>query len=213
MSTTYTRLVQANADDLHEIGGTLVDTTYLEIGYRTASTNNGLRFTNVTVPNGATINSAKITLKANNNYSNATCKVKIYGVDEDNFSGFGGTVKPSTITKTTAVSNWTIGSWSANTAYDSADISTSVAEITSRAGWASGQAMGFVFIDDSSSASAYRRAIPKNSSATDCPLLTIVYTTAAGPANLKTYNTNATANIKTINTNAISNVKTLNTNA
>ena len=35
----------------------------------------------------------------------------------------------------------------------------------------------------------------------------------SGPANLKTYNTNAKANIKTINTNAIANVKTLNTNA
>ncbi len=36
---------------------------------------------------------------------------------------------------------------------------------------------------------------------------------AVGPANLKTYNTNAAANIKTIDTNAIANVKTLNTNA
>lgn len=36
---------------------------------------------------------------------------------------------------------------------------------------------------------------------------------AAGPANLKTYNTNPTANIKSINTNVIANVKTLNTNA
>jgi len=35
----------------------------------------------------------------------------------------------------------------------------------------------------------------------------------AGPANLKTYNTNATANIKSIDTNLIANVKTLNTNA
>ncbi len=35
----------------------------------------------------------------------------------------------------------------------------------------------------------------------------------AGPANLKTYNTNAKANIKTINTNPIANVKTLDTNA
>lgn len=36
---------------------------------------------------------------------------------------------------------------------------------------------------------------------------------ADGPANLKTYNTNAKANIKSINTNLIANVKTLNTNA
>ena len=35
---------------------------------------------------------------------------------------------------------------------------------------------------------------------------------AAGPANLKTYNTNAKANIKTINTNPIANIKSLNTN-
>jgi len=35
---------------------------------------------------------------------------------------------------------------------------------------------------------------------------------AAGPANLKTYNTNAKANIKTINTNLIANCKSLNTN-
>jgi len=35
----------------------------------------------------------------------------------------------------------------------------------------------------------------------------------SGPANLKTYNTNAKANIKTINTNPIANVKTLDTNA
>ena len=35
----------------------------------------------------------------------------------------------------------------------------------------------------------------------------------AGPANLKTNNTNVAANVKTINTNTIANVKTLNTNA
>jgi len=35
----------------------------------------------------------------------------------------------------------------------------------------------------------------------------------AGPANLKTYNTNPKANIKSIDTNLIANVKTLNTNA
>lgn len=41
----------------------------------------------------------------------------------------------------------------------------------------------------------------------------IQYPFVSGPANLKSYNTNAKANIKTINTNAIANCKTLNTNA
>lgn len=44
------------------------------------------------------------------------------------------------------------------------------------------------------------------------PKLVVTYTVAAGPNNLKTYNTNLKANIKTINTNPIANVKTLNTN-
>lgn len=39
------------------------------------------------------------------------------------------------------------------------------------------------------------------------------YVAASGPANLKTYNTNAKANVKTMNTNAIANVKTFDTNA
>ena len=43
--------------------------------------------------------------------------------------------------------------------------------------------------------------------------LTVYHEASSGPANLKTYNTNAKANIKTINTNAIANVKTLDTNA
>lgn len=49
---------------------------------------------------------------------------------------------------------------------------------------------------------------------TSDPKLVVTHAAAAsGPANLKTYNTNAKANIKTINTNAIANCKTLNTNA
>lgn len=39
------------------------------------------------------------------------------------------------------------------------------------------------------------------------------FTTASGPANLKSYNQNLKANIKSINTNLIANVKSLNTNA
>lgn len=51
-------------------------------------------------------------------------------------------------------------------------------------------------------------------SASNDPKLVVTHAAAAsGPANLKTYNTNALANIKSIHTNLIANVKTLNTNA
>lgn len=44
------------------------------------------------------------------------------------------------------------------------------------------------------------------------PKLTVTYTVAAGPSNLKSYNTNLKANIKSINGNVIANVKSLNGN-
>ncbi len=48
----------------------------------------------------------------------------------------------------------------------------------------------------------------------DHQVIAVKYAAApAGPANLKSYNTNLKANIKSINTNLIANVKTLNTNA
>jgi hypothetical protein len=42
---------------------------------------------------------------------------------------------------------------------------------------------------------------------------TDIPTWAVGPANLKTYNTNAKANIKSVNTNLLANIKSINTNA
>lgn len=45
------------------------------------------------------------------------------------------------------------------------------------------------------------------------PYLSVTYTVATGPANLKSYNTNVKANIKSINTNVIANIKSLNTNS
>jgi len=68
-----------------------------------------------------------------------------------------------------------------------------------------------------SSSHTYSSPLPATLSLSSGPPFQIsIYATyapaAAGPANLKTYNTNAKANIKTINTNAIANVKSLNTN-
>lgn len=44
-------------------------------------------------------------------------------------------------------------------------------------------------------------------------MISLAPAVAAGPANLKTYNTNTKANIKSMNTNLIANVKTFDTNA
>jgi hypothetical protein len=56
-------------------------------------------------------------------------------------------------------------------------------------------------------------AMAETALTTSDPKLVVNYEeAAAGPANLKTYNTNVLANIKSINTNLIANIKSLNTN-
>lgn len=58
----------------------------------------------------------------------------------------------------------------------------------------------------------YAKAYAINSVGTSYGSEVTFTTLAAGPTNLKTYNTNPVANIKTINTNPIANIKSLNTN-
>lgn len=219
----FTKNIATGTDDgWNRTGSTTYDSNdaYQFIGNDgTYNYNNGYRFTNITIPSGATINSAKLTLY---NYTNlartgTTCKVKIYGVDVDDFGGFssGATTVPSGVTRTTAETSWTLDGWGTGTidvGYDTPDIAAQIQEIIDRAGWASGNDIGVVLINDGSSSSAYRQANEYDHDTTYCTLLTIDYTATAGPANLKTYNTNVAANIKTINTNAIANVKSLNTN-
>lgn len=59
----------------------------------------------------------------------------------------------------------------------------------------------------------YLASSADTSGTTQDPKLVVVHTSSAsGPANLKSYNTNVLANIKSINTNLIANTKSLNTN-
>ncbi len=119
----------------------------------------GYRFLNVTVPNSATINSAYLTLTAVSNLSNDNVNSVIIGDDEDNAAVFstladyqarrGTDVGGADNTKrTTASVTWNaIDNWTANNEYQSPSIVSIVGEITTRAGWTSGNAM-VLFWDD-----------------------------------------------------------------
>jgi len=105
------------------------------------------RFTSVSIPNGATITSAKLRIKTTNDISGAaSCDLDIQACDEDNsaqmssFANFGGRAR------TTANVNWT-KTFAANTVYDTDDIKTVVQEIVDRGSWASGNAMQFIISD------------------------------------------------------------------
>lgn len=187
--SVFTKRVDANAGDF--------DSTYDKSGaYWSADINSAfnigdpgavlrnisLRFTNVTIPQGAVINSAKITFVSLSTKSPSVV-VKIEGVDEDNtalYTDSGGLTDTGTArtrTKTTASVSWS-GSISQTTdvALDTPDITAIVQEIVDRVGWASGNAMGFYLSENGSTSGAYLSLYEYNSSTTKCALLTIDYT-------------------------------------
>lgn len=116
------------------------------------STSCAVRFPNVTIPQGVTITSAKLSFKTWYQQTN-DIHAKIYGMDEDDTAIFPNSGQPADVptarTKTTASVDWdrtaTIPS---ETYIDTSDITTIVKEIVDRGSWSSGNAMGFILDDD-----------------------------------------------------------------
>ncbi len=116
-----------------------------------------LRFTNVAIPQGATITSATLTVYTAANMAGAVAndEVRVYGEDVDNatqISSASGAVTRFTNNKTTASVDWY--PWEANgplTGIDQPVISPTIAAIVqgivNRTGWVSGNALQFM-VDD-----------------------------------------------------------------
>lgn len=105
----------------------------------------GARFTNVTIPQGATINSATFQMRANASYNAGSNVIKYHvsGQAADNAATFAIAANMTTTNRprTTAVSaDWTQTSVTGGTWY-SIDVTSVVQEIINRAGWTSGNAL------------------------------------------------------------------------
>lgn len=135
----------------------------------------GLRFNSVTVPSGAIINSAKITIRPTGE-SNYQYYQKIYGIDEDDTADFSS--DPTGRAKTTASVDWDPNGFFDETDIDTSNIGSIVQEIIDRAGWSSGNDMGFLILDDGGSSHTVD-VYDYSSSPSFCALLTIEYTTGS----------------------------------
>lgn len=178
----FTARITAGQDDCYSTSGETFDNDNIQVilGYNgTYVFNGGFRFLNVTIPQGATINSAKITMRARLDKT-GTCAVNIYGNDVDDAPAFADSSqnRPSDIVVTTATVAYSIPSWSANTDYDTPDLKSIVQEIVDRAGWSSGNDMRFAFKNGTSSET--RLIISYETSTETCALLTVDYTASAG---------------------------------
>ena len=110
----------------------------------------GIRFTSVSIPQGATISSAYIQFQADEANSGAVT-VTIQADDVDNSAAFveaNGSYDVSGRTKTTASVNWSPADWvnigDAGAAQKTGNIKTIIQEIIDRAGWSSGNALTII---------------------------------------------------------------------
>ena len=124
---------------------------HIVAGNRSGSDGSAVRFINVAIPQGKTLISSQLNYMVGT-IGSGDVKFKIYGIDEDNTGSFSS--NPMGRTKTDAVSTKTQsqqGSW-----FNFSDNCVSqVQEIVNRSGWTSGNAMGFIFNDNSSTGGDY----------------------------------------------------------
>lgn len=127
----------------------------------------GLIFSGIAIPPKAQIVQANL-LIVNADQNNRFPNVMIKGFAEDDAPPFqsDGSNKPSTRTKTAAQKEWTIGGpvsgvhvgihWSAESVYESPDISEIIQEVIDRSGWEEGNKIGVVLEDHYSWSGQYK---------------------------------------------------------
>ncbi len=145
--------ITSGQDDAEE-GTAVGEVTYynhndLDLGgFNTGSNDSivGLRFQNITVPQGAVIRNAYIVFRSNALNSEPT-NILIEGEASDNalpFDTVADNIKNRTAT--TAAVTWNdVPEWSAGVDYPTADFTEIVQEIVNRPGWVAGNAMAFRF--------------------------------------------------------------------
>lgn len=192
-TTEWSARIAANADDAEVYGG-----SNLAISQSVNAAGNyggnalqgsGMRWTDVTIAQGATIDSAYITFVSYDNMSGATVKTKFYGEDADTSVAFTTYANWAGRSRTTASVTWdAIAPWTTDIQYVSPDLKTIVQEIVDRALWVSGNDMTFFWGDEDgrSSANAIRDAISYDEDPTKAPVLTINYESDAAAVNTNT---------------------------
>ena len=110
----------------------------------------GLRFTNITIPQGAVINSASLLLHSHEaKTAEDVCNVTIVGDATDNAETFTLDALITDRPRTTASIRWEVAeAWELWAPYSTPDLSTVIQEIVDRDGWASGNALALIFLGE-----------------------------------------------------------------
>ena len=123
---------------------------------------NGFRFQNLSIPNGATINSATISIYSKWNlgtlFTPLTMRLNISCVDEDNTDTWSDTNKPSGKTKTSSQVNWERTGTGAAPTFKwetSPSVVEIIQDVIDKGGWSSGNDLSIVIQDNESDNNAH----------------------------------------------------------
>jgi hypothetical protein len=148
---TVAHSVSAGNDDGYASSSTSQNLTnaYLRIGHRNGYSTpyymSGMRFVNISVPALSQVVSAQLKICSYNSSLNGMVYGVIQGEDTDNAADFSSRYI-SGAAKTTASVDWDhLTAWSADTWYNSPDISPVIQEIIDRAGWSAGNALVILY--------------------------------------------------------------------
>jgi len=156
------------------------DWTYIWLGYdsgNAATNDEGLRFQNVAIPQGATINSAHINYYAYSSASGDT-SIRFRTENVDNAEPF--TTASANLTSRAFVSayvDWALPtSWSNGSAHQSPDLASILQPIVDRAGWGGGNSVVFITQGNPDFPAGNHRIRTYNHGSTWAPVLQVDYT-------------------------------------
>jgi hypothetical protein len=150
-----TLLIASAADDIFSRPGYVLGTPP-EIGNDDAACFAGFRYLNVQIPQGVTITSAHLHVRAAWNPGSFPIVTKVYCEAADTCATWVSNAHdPDSATPTTAYTDWSISTFNSGTWYQSPDITAAVHEVVNRPGWALGQALGVIIGDNGSAAGYY----------------------------------------------------------
>jgi Calcineurin-like phosphoesterase len=181
-AVTLERRVDAGNNDAEEKTGGSVSLTSsdLELVFDGSNQIVGTRFTNVTVPRGATITNAYVQFETDEAHSEAT-NLTIHGQAVDNAPVFAATaVNISARARTAAAVAWTPPPWTlvgeAGPNQRTPNLAAPIQQIINRSGWTSGNALALII-----SGSGHRTTRAYEGKPAGAPLLHLEYTTVGPP--------------------------------
>jgi len=161
----------------------------------------GIRYQNVTVPKGSTINSASMGFRMNmTTFADHVTRLKVHGIDEDNTADFSS--DPLGRAKTTANVDWDLsGPFDVEDEASPPNVTAIIQEIVNRAGWGSGNSLGILVLEDGSTSDTFIGWYPWDDNPNKAPELVINYT---APPTTTTSTTSTSTSTSTTNTSSSS---------